>query len=280
MSAVRTALALSLASLLGACSWLGSDSSTANGPQQWPAQDGAPTKQLDPDQIADAVPRPEVITARGNTSPYVVFGRRYELMTDYQGYRERGIASWYGTKFHGRLTSNGEVYDLYKMTAAHKTLPIPVYVEVTNLNNGRRAIVRVNDRGPFHDDRVIDLSYAAAVKLGFADKGTAPVEIRLIDLDNNRLAAGKSTGAKPKAVPRYFLQVGAFQVKGTALQLQSELAARHNLPVHVSPSRGEPAFHRVRVGPFTDYLEAERVRRELHSNNYGLASIVTEDGKP
>ncbi len=274
MSAVRTALTLTLASALAACSWLSSDSAPAP-TAQWPSQDGAPAKRLDPDQIADAVPRYEAITARGNVSPYTVLGRRYELMTDYRGYRERGIASWYGTKFHGRLTSNGEVYDLYKMTAAHKTLPIPVYVEVTNLNNGRRAIVRVNDRGPFHDDRVIDLSYAAAVKLGFADQGTAPVEIRVIDLDNSPLVAGK---AKP--TPRYFLQVGAFQVKGTALQLQAELAGRHELPVQVSASRGEPAFHRVRVGPFTDYLEAERVRRKLQSDNYGLASIVTEDGKP
>ncbi len=274
MNILRNTLALLVVSLLAACSWLTSSPTTT---QTWPEQDAAPERRLDPNQIADAVPRHEVITARGNVSPYVVMGRRYELMTDYRGYSERGIASWYGTKFHGKYTSNGEVYDLYKMTAAHKTLPIPVYVEVTNLSNGRKAIVRVNDRGPFHGDRIIDLSYAAAVKLGYAEKGTAPVEIRVIDLDNEPFVAGS---ASKNNRPRYFLQVGAFQVKGTALQLQSELASRQALPVHVSQSRGEPAFHRVRVGPFTDYLEAERVRRDLHSKNYGLASIVTEDGKP
>ncbi len=263
--------------VLSGCSWLGSPPLTSGSGSASPtARDGAPKRQLDADTIADAVPRHEVITARGNVSPYVVFGKRYELMTDYRGYRERGIASWYGTKFHGKLTSNGEVYDLYKMTAAHKTLPIPVYVKVTNLDNGRTAIVRVNDRGPFHGDRVIDLSYAAAVKLGYADKGTARVEIELIDLDNKRTTAG----SKPVVSPRYYLQVGAFQVKGAALQLQSELAGQHELPVHVSLSEGSPAYHRVRVGPFTDYLEAERVRRALHSNNYGLASIVTESGRP
>lgn len=241
-----------------------------------PATDSAPKRQIRPELVADAVPRHEVITASGNKSPYVVFGRQYELLTDYRGYREQGIASWYGTKFHGRLTSNGEVYDLYKMTAAHKTLPIPVYVQVTNLDNGRSVIVRVNDRGPFHGDRLIDLSYAAAVKLGYAEKGTARVEIAVIDLDNTPAQAG----GRVVASPRYFLQVGAFQVKGAALRLQSELAGQHELPVHVSLSEGKPAYHRVRVGPFTDFLEAERVRRTLQRNNYGLASIVTENGKP
>lgn len=261
---------LGLAALLCACSWVG----PVAGP---PAKDSAPIRQINPDTIVDAVPRHDVITASGNKSPYVVFGRQYELLTDYRNYREQGTASWYGTKFHGRLTSNGEVYDLYKMTAAHKTLPIPVYVQVTNLENGRSAIVRVNDRGPFHGDRLIDLSYAAAVKLGYADKGTARVEIAVIDLDNMQPA---KAGGRVAASPHYFLQVGAFQVEGAARRLQSELAAQHELPVQVSLSKGTPVYHRVRVGPFTDFLEAERVRRTLQRNNYGLASIVTENGRP
>ncbi|MBB3047184.1 rare lipoprotein A [Litorivivens lipolytica] len=266
--------ALALCVLLPGCSWLKDSPSTASQvPPSGPGKDGAPSRTLDPAMIQDAVPRWEAITARGNVSPYVVMGRRYELMTDYRDYRERGTASWYGTKFHGRLTSNGEVYDLYKMTAAHKTLPIPVYVEVTNLSNGRTAVVRVNDRGPFHGDRIIDLSYAAAVKLGFADKGTAPVEIRVIDLDNKRHSAGVAREQAPES--HYFLQIAAFQVKGSALRLQAELAGRHELPVHIHASDDSPPFYRVRVGPFTDYLEAERVRRKLEQDNYGLASIVT-----
>lgn len=271
MSSLRhNAAGLALSALLAGCSWVASPPGPA-------VTDSAPKRQIHPDTIADAVPRREVITASGNKSPYMVFGRQYELLTDYRGYREQGIASWYGTKFHGRLTSNGEVYDLYKMTAAHKTLPIPVYVKVTNLENGRSVVVRVNDRGPFHGDRLIDLSYAAAVKLGYAEKGTARVEIAVIDLDNRPAGGG---GQPVVASPRYFLQVGAFQVKGAALRLQSELAGQHELPVQVSLSEGKPLYHRVRVGPFTDFLEAERVRRTLQRNNYGLASIVTEDGKP
>ena len=263
------------AGLLSACSWV--DSPTPGSPSPVAqGKDSAPKRQILADTIVDAVPRRDVITASGNKSPYSVFGRQYELLTDYRNYREQGIASWYGTKFHGRLTSNGEVYDLYQMTAAHKTLPIPVYVRVTNLENGRSAIVRVNDRGPFHGDRLIDLSYAAAVKLGYADKGTARVEIAVIDLDNEPAKAG----GRAAVTPHYFLQVGAFQAEEAARRLQSELAGQHEWPVQVSLSQGRPAYHRVRVGPFTDFLEAERVRRTLHRNNYGLASIVTEDSRP
>lgn len=264
MNVVKRLFALPMLVLAG-CSWLDSPTPVL--------VDGAPRRALDPTTIADAVPRRDVITASGNKSPYVVFGRQYELMTDYRGYRARGIASWYGTKFHGRLTSNGEVYDLYQMTAAHKTLPIPVYVRVTNLDNGRSAVVRVNDRGPFHDDRLIDLSYAAAVKLGFADKGTAPVEIAVIDLDNK---APPAPGESAAGGTHYFLQVGAFRARDSAERLQLELSQRHELPVLISLSEGAPVLHRVRVGPFTDYLEAERVRRTLESNNYGQAAIVTE----
>ncbi|MES9903121.1 MAG: septal ring lytic transglycosylase RlpA family protein, partial [Sedimenticola sp.] len=128
--------------------------------------DSAPTRRLDPNSIADAVPRAERRSRRGNADSYVVLGKRYHVMANSDGFSQRGIASWYGTKFHGRTTSSGEVYDMYAMTAAHKSLPLPTYVEVTNLNNGRHTIVKVNDRGPFHNNRIIDLSYAAATKLG------------------------------------------------------------------------------------------------------------------
>lgn len=142
-----------------------------------------PGRILQPEEVLDAVPSDEPFAEIGNKSPYSVNGRFYYVMEDPTHYRARGVASWYGKKFHGRKTSSGEVFDMYSMTAAHRNLPLPTYLEVTNLDDGNVAIVRVNDRGPFVDDRLIDLSYAAAVKLGFADAGTANVEVRAITGD-------------------------------------------------------------------------------------------------
>lgn len=130
-------------------------------------------------RIPDAVPMPHNGSVKAN--PYTVLGKTYYPMNDARAYRMVGTASWYGTKFHGQATANGETYDLYGMTAAHKTLPLPSYVRVTNLDNGKSVIVRVNDRGPFYSDRVIDLSFAAAKKLGYAETGTARVKVEGID---------------------------------------------------------------------------------------------------
>lgn len=147
---------------------------------QRPSKDRAPLVKLDPATIVDAVPEPVTLARYGNHTPYNVLGKRYYLMPTAKGYVETGIGSWYGEKFQGQPTSTMEPYDLYSMTAAHKTLPLPTYVRVTNLENNRTAIVKVNDRGPFVDDRVIDLSYAAATKLGYAEKGTARVRVEVI----------------------------------------------------------------------------------------------------
>ena len=130
--------------------------------------------------MPDAVPRYEPRSALGNPDSYEVYGEHYVVLNDFAGFKQRGIASWYGKKFHGKNTSSGEPYDMFLMTAAHKTLPIPCYVRVTNLSNQRSAIVRVNDRGPFHSDRIIDLSYVAALKLGVIGVGSAPVEIEAL----------------------------------------------------------------------------------------------------
>ncbi|MQM36214.1 Endolytic peptidoglycan transglycosylase RlpA [wastewater metagenome] len=130
--------------------------------------------------LPDATPKEVPRSRYGNPDSYEVLGRRYHVMSDASGFRQRGIASWYGKKFHGRRTSSGEPYDMYAMTAAHKTLPLPSWVEVTNLDNGRKAVVKVNDRGPFAKGRIIDLSYAAATKLGVVSTGTAPVSIRVV----------------------------------------------------------------------------------------------------
>ena len=144
-------------------------------------EDGAPRAKVDVAAIPDAVPKVEPKSRYGNPASYAVYGKRYYPLNASDGYRERGIASWYGTKFHGRRTSSGEPYDMYAMTAAHKTLPLPTYVRVTNLENRRSVVLRVNDRGPFHTNRIIDLSYTAASKLGILSKGTGSVEVLALD---------------------------------------------------------------------------------------------------
>ncbi len=136
---------------------------------------------IDFDAIPDAIPRAEIKSRSGNPETYVVDGVTYRVMDTSAGYREEGIASWYGGYFNGRRTSSGDIYDMYLMTAAHTSLPLPTYVRVTNLGNGRSVILRVNDRGPFVDDRIIDLSFAAATKLGMAEMGTARVEVVALD---------------------------------------------------------------------------------------------------
>jgi rare lipoprotein A len=193
-------------------------------------KDGA-GKRIDTTVIPNATPKSEPITNAGNKSPYEVFGKTYWVLSTSKGYKETGIASWYGTKFHGRLTSNGEIYNMYGMTAAHKSLPIPSYARVTNVANGSSVVVRINDRGPFHGERLIDLSYVAAMKLGYADKGTAKVLIEVIDtevhpqtLANPPLIIQAALKAAAKSSPPIiasepvaaagtgnYLQVGAFR---------------------------------------------------------------------
>lgn len=158
-----------------------SKSAGTSGPGDYarPHKDGAPWWDVDVSQIQDAVPMPHYGPYKAN--PYTVLGKTYFPISDGRRYSATGIASWYGTKFHGQPTANGEKYDLYGMSAAHKTLPLPTYVKVTNLDNGRTVTLRVNDRGPFYSDRIIDLSFAAAKKLGFAESGTARVKVEGID---------------------------------------------------------------------------------------------------
>jgi len=216
---MHTGLAILLMVLLSACS-------TSRYSQ---THDSAPEQDVDVSRLSDAVPRHEPRSRYGNPASYVVRGKRYHVMASSRGYVERGIASWYGKKFHGHRTSSGETFDMYAMTAAHKTLPLPSYVSVTNLKNGRRVVVRVNDRGPFHPNRIIDLSYAAARKLGIAGHGTALVEVRA--LEPGRPAAQQATATPPAPRPagaqyRLFLQVGAFVSRHNAEQLQARLQRR------------------------------------------------------
>jgi len=223
--------------------------------------DGAPLKPIAAHEVPDAVPQAEPLLRAGNSSPYEVGGKSYRVLPSAAGYRAEGIASWYGTRFHGRKTANGEAYDLYGPTAAHRTLPIPSYVRVTHLVNGRSMIVRVNDRGPFHADRVIDLSYGAAVRLGFAEAGTAPVRLETIVL-----AGVDDRRGREDDVYRY-LQLGAFASPETARSLRERVAALVDVPVTVSPVevRGR-ALSRVRVGPVRDEAHLEAVRERLRAS--------------
>ncbi|RLQ21248.1 septal ring lytic transglycosylase RlpA family protein [Seongchinamella sediminis] len=227
------------------------------------AQDTAPLRHIGPDAVQDAVPRADPILAVGNKSPYTVNGVSYEILEDYRNYRERGTASWYGSKFHGHETSNGEIFDLYAASAAHKTLPIPSYARVTNLANGRSVVVRVNDRGPFHGDRLIDLSYGAAVKLGYMEHGTAEVEVEVLNI------AGVDDRRDAPGTHYRFLQLGAFGAESSARRLQGELQAFLQVPVSVSQvDASGTLLYRVRVGPVASADQLALVQQQLRDGGY------------
>ncbi len=221
-------------------------------------RDSAPPGYPDLSHVPDAVPRAEPYRP-ANLRPYTVAGRTYHPLHSAAGYRERGIASWYGTKFHDRRTASGERYDMYAMSAAHRTLPLPSYVRVTNLENGRSVVVRVNDRGPFHDNRLIDLSYAAASKLGMLGKGTALVEVVALDpRDPEHTAPPPSV--TPGHQPRIYLQVGAFSIRDNAARLAARLDRLVRHPVQVlrgTTPRG--AIHRVQIGPLASVEAIDRL---------------------
>ncbi|MCL4104416.1 UNVERIFIED_CONTAM: hypothetical protein GTU68_047378, partial [Idotea baltica] len=231
--------------------------------------DGEPLRAITADEVKNAVPRPDPILAAGNKSPYTVLGKSYNILNDATGYREQGIASWYGTKFNGRKTSNGEIFDLYQATAAHKTLPIPSYVRVTNLDNGLSVIVRVNDRGPFHSERLIDLSYGAAVKLGYMGQGTAPVEVELL-----AIAGVDDRRNIPLGSYRY-LQVGAFSDAAAADSVRDKLAVMVGSPVAVSPVQSrDTLLYRVRVGPVSSADEMKALQKQLKSEGYSSVQAL------
>ncbi len=217
----------------------------------------------------------------GNPSSYVVMGKRYYLLDNASGFVQRGVASWYGSKFHGRKTASGETYNMHAMTAAHKTLPIPVYVQVKNLENGRSLTVRVNDRGPFVDGRIIDLSFAAAKKLGITLSGTAKVEISVLRAGHNRAREVVRTIALTDKVEQdvpLFIQMGSFGSKVNAINLISELRNANELAAAVTVLRtDEGSFFRVRVGPLYDIDEANAVIRRLKTKGFASAHIVVQE---
>lgn len=222
------------------------------------AADGPSSRHITPSDVHDAVPKNEPLARYGNHSPYTVLGKTYTVLPTSKGYHERGIASWYGSKFHGRRTSSGEPYDMHLPTAAHKSLPLPTYAEVTNLDNGRKMIVKINDRGPFHEDRIIDLSYAAAIKLGVDKTGTAQIDVRAIDVKTSKQASVKVADGT-------FLQVGAFSKRNTADELAGQMVAAQLKPVSVQKSRG---LYKVWIGPYASEAEIEATTRRVVELGY------------
>lgn len=255
------------------------------------ADDGPPHAiPADLAAIPDAVPRDEPYHRFANR-PYTVFGRTYAPVVNDDPMAEHGLASWYGRMFHGRKTASGEVYDMFAMTAAHKTLPIPSFARVTNLKSGQSVVVRVNDRGPFHEGRVIDLSYAAAVKLGIAGPGSGPVQVeRVFARDAERLAAAATAArgavstpppplaavqprpaevASPIVTPEpagLFLQLGAFSSVDNAESFRERLARElpwlHE-PIEVAAAVG---LHRVRLGPYKTREEAQAIADKIRAS--------------
>lgn len=245
----------------------------------------------------------EPYSPRGNRSPYQVFGQTYYVLPTAQGYQAEGTASWYGEQFHGLQTSNGEIYNMYALTAAHKNLPIPCYARITNLGNGRQVVVRVNDRGPFHEDRLIDLSYGAAVQLGFADAGLAQVRIEVISAAATPLSPAAATVAstsKPSKVSAenrapaafkntppastvsarstvdagsgLYLQAGAFSKREAAAAMVQRLTGvvKHPVSITTSDTAKRESLFRVRIGPIASQDEAQQLQSLI--SKHGIAS--------
>ncbi len=244
------------------------------------SSDAAPNKQIDVSNIPNAIPKNEARSRYGNPKSYVVFDKRYYVMESSKGFVEKGIASWYGTKFHGRRTSSGETYDMYAMTAAHKNLPLPTYVEVTNLDNGRTIIVKVNDRGPFHENRTIDLSYTAAIKLDIIKNGTGLVEVRAIE-PGQTMPSSSGDGAPVKIVSvsdtndqteaGFYIQVGSFGQLGNAESLRKKLSPLGEQLIKISQNVVDgKTLYRVKIGPLTDIDRSDSIISELE--NYGVSN--------
>jgi rare lipoprotein A len=261
---------IAIISFLSACS---SQPVYDSGPS--PSASNAPVNLPD-----DAIPRDEPRSRHGNGPYYQVYGDTYEVLDTNYGYRERGVASWYGKKFHGQPTSNQEKYNMYAMTAAHKSLPLPSYVRVRNLRNGKSVVVRVNDRGPFVDNRLIDLSYAAAMKLDMITAGTSLVEVTAISFGQPPAQPAEPLIAEEPAKIRaetIFVQVGAFGEPENARRRFNQLRDLGLDRAFVYEDRStSPALYRVRVGPIADVHQYDSIVERLQNVGISETHLVTE----
>lgn len=256
-----------------------------------PQKDGPPPFPVDVSKIPDAVPKKEPLSKYGNPSSYVVNGKRYHVLKSAAGYNRVGYASWYGTKFDKRLTSSREPYDMLGMTAASTTLPLPTYVRVTNLENGRQVTVKVNDRGPFHSTRILDLSYVAAKKLGIVGRGTGLVRVTAINPDDynvnhhfyakNDQAVSPDDAGKPhtqlaansngvgKVFDKQYVQVGSFSNRANAHLLGEKLAKLTQTQVAIKKVlHNNRPLYRVQIGPVSDTHHYQRLVETLAAQGF------------
>lgn len=266
----RATLTLALIYILAACSTLGPPVRHPPAPPLVPP----PPPPTNIDAIPDAIPKLEPRSAHGNPPFYDTLGRRYYVLGSADGYVERGVASWYGPTFHGVNTSSGERYDMYGMTAAHKTLPLPTYARVTNLRNGRTVIVKINDRGPFVGNRLIDLSYTAAAKLDMLRDGTAFVEVRALVPGGSPDLLTRSSEAPP---PTLYVQVGAFADPNNAQRTLDRLhAAGLNNTFIAPPSNDKQPLYKVRVGPIGDVTAFDDLAAKLATLGFAGARLAMD----
>ena len=267
----RASLTAVLVCVLAACSTLGRP--IAQRPLPAPIEP-TPPPPFDINSIPDAVPRVEPRSAHGNPPFYTAMGKRYYVLGASDGYVERGVASWYGPTFHGVSTSSGERYDMYGMTAAHKTLPLPTYVRVTNLRNGRTITVRVNDRGPFVGTRLIDLSYTAAAKLDMLREGTTFVEVRALEPGGTPDNLTRTSETPP---PTLYVQAGAFADQGNAERAIARLRAAGLATAFIAPpANDKPLLYRVRIGPINDVAAFDQLSTRLATLGFAGARLAMD----
>jgi len=227
-------------------------------------------RDIDPRDIKPWTPKSEPLSKYGNHSPYRVHGKVYQVNNHPTGFKQTGQASWYGKKFHGRRTSNQEIFDMYKLTAAHKTLPLPSYVEVTNLNNNKKVVVRVNDRGPFVGDRIIDLSYAAAKMLDFVHDGVTDVRIRVVN-------SPRDLQQKPITQGLTYVQLGAFSDQNTAYNLAKKASQLLGIETFVTIlTTPGGLLHRVRIGPIDSEYKVNQLLSRISNSGITNAQIITD----
>jgi rare lipoprotein A len=253
------------------CAWMTGCSIANRRPESRPAIEPPPPANVE--SIPDATPRREPRSAHGNPPVYKVLGRRYFVLATADGYLERGVASWYGPTFHGENTSSGEKYDMYGMTAAHKTLPLPTYARVTNLKNGRSIVVRINDRGPFVANRLIDLSYSAAAKLDMLKEGTTLVEVKALTIQE----PDELTRSAESPPPVLYVQAGAFADQNNAQRVLERLRAG-GLPgaFILAPPDGKPPLYRVRLGPISSVPEFDQLAARLKALGIPDARLASD----
>lgn len=228
--------------------------------------------------LPEPMPKAEPRSRYGNKSPYQVLGKTYTVLADAHGYVERGMASWYGNKFHGYATSSLEPYDMYQFSAAHKSLPLPTYARVTNLDNGKSVVVRINDRGPFHDDRLIDLSFAAAVRIGVWPKGTGHVEVRALEPGQSLAAVPKPVVQSERPASEIFVQLGAYSDRANADRIVDRIERQSLGAVSVVTTRiNARAIHRVRLGPLPSVEVADDLIEQIARLGLGVARMVIEE---